>query len=96
VDRSKKTTSAGRKVLAALLMILLFSVLVPTRGAEVAQSKDQSQTCQYNADALAAVEGPFTLEINRAAVAVVHAEKDICLQSPIILIHPYRGPPVLS
>jgi hypothetical protein len=87
---------AGRKALAALLVIMLLSVLVPTRGAEVAQSKDQLQACQRTADALATVEGLFILDVGRAAASAVHPEKEICPRSPVILIYSYRGPPVLS
>jgi hypothetical protein len=87
---------AGRKALAALLVIILLSVLVPTRGAEAARSTDQFQACQDATDAPATVEDPFILDVGRVAVSVVHPEKEICLRSPIILVHSYRGPPVLS
>ena len=96
MNRSTRNRSVGGKVIAALLMIVLLSVLIPTRGAEVARSNEQVRACQDNAAMVAIVGHPFILEISKAAIYLTGPEKEIRLQSPVILIYPYRGPPVLS
>ena len=88
--------SVGRKVVAALLMIVLLSVFMPTRGAEVWLSSYQLRAHQGNGDTVGTVEHPFVLEINRAATYLTHSEGEIRLPSPVSPIHLYRGPPVLS
>ncbi len=94
--RNAQRSSVGRKLLIALLMIMLISVLVPTRGAEVGQSKEGVQTPQHLADAVAVVEGFFILDVGRRAVSIIHSENKAGIQSPVILVYSYRGPPVLS
>jgi len=96
VKKSSKTISVGGKIVAALLMIVLFTVLVPTRGAEVARSNDQLQTCQDHAGTVALVEQSFNLEISRPVIYLAFPEEGLRLQSPAIPIHPNRGPPVFS
>ena len=96
VNRRIKTRLVGKKTIAALLMIVLFSVLIPTRGAEVARSSEQLRACQDSAGMVAMAGHTFVLEISKAAIYLTRPEKQICLQSPTILTCPLRGPPVLS
>ena len=96
MKRSTKGISVGGKIVAALLMIVLFSVLVPTRGAEVAKSNEQLRACQDSAGAVALVEQSFNLEVNRSTIYLTRPEEEVHLQSPTIPIHPNRGPPVFS
>jgi hypothetical protein len=96
MNKSTKTEGIGKKTIAVLLMIALFSVLIPTRGAEVARSNDQLRACQENASTVATAGHPFVLEISTAVIYLTHPEEKFWLQSPAILIHPHRGPPVLS
>ena len=95
MGRSTNTTSVGRKTLAALLMMVLLSVLIPTRGAEVVRS-NELRACQDNVGTVAVMGHPFTLEVSKTAIYLSRPEKEICLPSPSILIYPRRGPPILS
>jgi hypothetical protein len=96
VSRNTWTRSVGGKIIVALLMVVLLSVLIPTRGAEVARSNDQLRACQDNAGIVAAVGQSFALEISKAAIYPAHPEQEIYLQSHTIPIYPHRGPPVIS
>ncbi len=96
MNKSTKTISVGGKIIVALLMMVLFSVLIPTRGAEIARSNDQLQACQDHAGAVAMSGHPFVLEVSTTAIYLARPEKEIRLQSPVIPIYPNRGPPVLS
>jgi len=96
VKKRTETRLAGRKTIAALLMLVLLSVLIPTRGAEVARSNDVLRACQESAGAVAVVGHAFVFEISKAVTHLTLPEKAICLPSPSILIYPRRGPPVLS
>ena len=96
MKKRTETGLAGRKTIATLLMLVLVSVLIPTRGAEVARSNDHLRACQESAGAIAAVEHVFAVEISKAVIYFALPEKEICLPSPSILIYPHRGPPVLS
>ena len=96
VNRRITTRLVGKKTIAALLMIVLFSVLIPTRGAEVARSSEQLRACQDNAGMVALAGHTFVFEISKAAIYLTRPEKQASLQSPTILIYPLRGPPALS
>lgn len=96
MNKGIKTRSVGGKIIAALLMVVLLSVLVPTRGAEVARSNDQLRACQDNAGIVAAIGQSLVLEISKATIYLTRSQEKTYLQSPFILIHPHRGPPVLS
>jgi len=96
VNKSTKATSVGGKIIAALLMVVLLSVLIPTRGAEVARSNDQLRACQDSAGIVAEVGRSLVPEISKAAIYLTHPEEEIYLQSHTIPIYPHRGPPVLS
>jgi hypothetical protein len=96
VSKSTKATSVGGKIIAALLMVVLLSVLIPTRGAEVARSNDQLRACQDNAAIVAAVGQSLVLEISKAAVYLTHPEEETYFSSHTVLVCPHRGPPVLS
>jgi len=96
VNRSTVAGSVGMKVIAALLMIVLLSVFMPTRGAEVWLSSYQLRAHQGNGDTVGTVEHPFVLEINRAAIYMTHSREEIRLPSPVNPTQFYRGPPVLS
>lgn len=96
MNRSTCSRLVGGKIIAALLMLVLLSVLIPTRGAEVARSNDQLRACQDGAGIVAVAVDPFVFEISKAAIAAAVLQEEIPLQSPTIPIYPYRGPPVLS
>jgi hypothetical protein len=96
VKKRTKTRLAGSKTIAALLMLVLLSVLIPTRGAEVARSNDYLRACRESAGAVAEVGHASVVEISKAVVYLTLPEKELCLPSPSILIYPHRGPPVLS
>jgi len=96
VNRRITTRLVGKKTIVALLMIVLFSVLIPTRGAEVARSSEQLRACQDNAGMVALAGHPFVLEISKATIHLTRLEKQAPLPSPTIFIYPLRGPPALS
>ena len=96
MNKSTKTISVGGKIIAALLMTVLLSVLIPTRGAEVARSNEQLRACQDNAGTVALVGHPFILEIRTAATYLAPSQEEIRVQSPFVPIYPNRGPPVFS
>jgi hypothetical protein len=96
VNRSVGNESVGRKILFALLVVMLLSVFIPTRGAEVARSADRLLISQAAIADLAAVGHPFVPELGRPAIYSIEAEKELGLDPPVILTYPHRGPPVLS
>ena len=96
MSRGTKRESVGKKVIAALLMIVALSVLIPTRGAEIARSNDQLRACRDYADAVAIVGHLFVLEISKTGIYRATPEEGIGHHSPTIPTHQYRAPPVFS
>ncbi len=96
MNRIAGNESVGRKILFALLVAMLISVFIPTRGAEVARSVDGLLISQAAVADVAAVGHPFVPEIDQRAIYSIEAEKELGLDPPVILTYPYRGPPVLS
>jgi len=96
VNRGTKTKWVGRKIIAALLMIVVLSVLIPTRGAEIARLDDQLRACRDYGGLVALVGHLFALEISKTGIYRATPEERIHHHSPTIPTHQYRAPPVLS
>ena len=96
MDRIIGNESIGRKILFALLVAMLLSVFIPTRGAEVAKPADSLLISQAAVAGVAVVGHPFVPEIDQRAIYSIEAEKELGLEPPVILTYPHRGPPVLS
>ena len=83
------------KVVVVFLALIVIAVATRAIAAELICFDDQLQLCQQDSQSVALSGYQSAAQTYTFSTYITHPNKEVCRQSPPVLSHIYRGPPVL-